>query len=262
MRIALVIIVFFIVSCEKVVETYIGLPLQPTNINAEFEPGLNVFGMLHYGKSYGEYQNYFEVQEIRELIDTTTMVVKDARLNIENRNSGNLFNLYHVGEGIYGNDNLRIKQGQKWDFKCVKDTFIVTSSTVVPYVPEIVDGSVTKNENTLDFEISYDASAFMYDIYYITDTLEENIVLQRIIPEQNSNTFIHIDVPAASSRIADLLYVIAYDKNYEKYINTSNTFFKPNAFRPRFTTVNGGYGCFASCASLEINFKFFSFRPD
>jgi len=42
---------------------------------------------------------------------------------------------------------------------------------------------------------------------------------------------------------------LKYDKNMVEYITTSNTFFKPNAFRPAFSTVDGGYGTFGAISS-------------
>lgn len=255
-------IVIGLVSCEKVIETYVGMPFQPDNISAEYKPGLNIFGMLHHGRSYGEYQNYFEVQLIPEITDTSSVVVKDARLTIENKQSGNIFNLFHYGDGVYGNDNINVMSGQQWYYKCTKDTFLITANTIVPNKPKITEGSIVKDEKHISFSIDADTTAYLYDVYYITDTIETNVAVQRIVPQRGLNLEINIEVPHKSNKLLDVLYVIAYDKNYEKYINTSNTFFKPNAFRPRFSTVEGGYGCFASCASIEVNFMATSFRPD
>ncbi len=77
--------------------------------------------------------------------------------------------------------------------------------------------------------------------------------LKRIVPNNIGNTDVQLKIEYNASGAINLLYVIAYDINYERYVTTSNIFFKPNAFRPRFTTVDGGYGCFGSLNSLEID---------
>ncbi|HCC31031.1 MAG TPA: hypothetical protein DEQ03_13450 [Marinilabiliales bacterium] len=38
-------------GCQKAFEAYLGLPMQPENINAVFEPGLNIFGIIKAGPS-------------------------------------------------------------------------------------------------------------------------------------------------------------------------------------------------------------------
>lgn len=248
-------------SCEKMFEAYVGLPLQPTNINSEYKLGMNVFGMLNAGVSLAENPNFFEVQIIPELKDTGAIIVKDARIVIKNVNTADSFNIVHTGDGIYENTTLRVRPGEEWNYRCKKDTFLITSSTIIPNKPVILHGSLVKNDKNIRFTIKPDASAFMYDVYYLNDTAIKNAVLQRIVPNHNKATEIDIDIPQVSNKLIDVLCIIAYDENYERYINTSNTFFKPNAFRPRFSTVNGGYGCFASCSSIEINFHSSSFRP-
>ncbi|MDA3891806.1 MAG: hypothetical protein PF517_09100 [Salinivirgaceae bacterium] len=242
-------------GCEKALEIYIGLPLQPTNINSEYKPGLNVFGMLKSGDIYDDQNHFFEVHKIIHISDTSAITVENARIALQQRGRENILHVYHIGDGIYSNSNIYVNPGQTWDYSCVNDTFRVTSTTTLPYMPKISAGSLNKTENSISFSIDNDTSAYMYDIYYIIDTVMEKNVIKRLIPEDQLNTKVCIDITDSPKMGFELLFVIAYDKNYEKYISTSNRFFKPNAYRPRFTTVDGGYGCFGSCTSLMIDFN-------
>ena len=246
----ILVIVFLLSSCEKVLETYIGLPLQPTNINSEYKPGLNIFGMLKAGNTMDTINHFFEVHFIPYVFDTITDInIYDANIALNHNNDTLL--LTDRGDGHYYNYSITPTPGDKWNYSCVYDTFNVTSSTIIPNMPTVDKNTISIGENNLSFKIKHDTSAYMYDIYYID---EYSHAFKRIVPD-NTNIEINLNIDYHESSSINRLYVIAYDKNYEKYVSTSNTFFKPNAFRPRFTTVNGGYGCFGSLTSLSIDLK-------
>jgi len=61
----------------------------------------------------------------------------------------------------------------------------------------------------------------------------------------SGNTPVEVDagVPVITG---DRLTVYAYDKNLSEYLTAANLFIKPNTYRPPFTTVQNGYGCFGS----------------
>ncbi len=124
--------------------------------------------------------------------------------------------------------------------------------TIIPNTPELRTGSIEIDEGSLRLSIAYDSSAFMYDVYYID---ESSFITKRLIPAYGKDTDTELEIQYDQTSAINLLFVIAYDRKYEQYVNTSNIFFKPNAFRPRFTTVEGGYGCFCSLNSLMIDLK-------
>ncbi|MBI9068198.1 MAG: hypothetical protein JEZ09_12970 [Salinivirgaceae bacterium] len=246
--------------CDKLAEAYVGLPMQPKNINAEFEPGLNVFGVLTTGTLptlNDSLRNYFEIQEIKQLSDTSQQFIPDVfiQLDLHRTNFDTTYIVKDTVDFTYYNSKIKTNPGDLYLFQCNYNGFFVTSQTLVPNIPEIVSNSLTRDASKITFEIKEDASAFLYDVYY---TNENGATFQRQSSNINGNTLISIN----SSHNNISLAVFAYDKNYEQYVSTSNIFFKPNAYRPMYSTVEGGYGCvFSVCsegytiigASLEHN---------
>lgn len=241
---------FLLSSCEKVFEAYVGLPLQPDNINSVYLPGLNVFGVLKAGPIIDTSNHFFEVQYIIHVFDTIDISIYDAEISLQN--DSNTYSLTHFGDGLYVNSELAPMPGEEWNYSCVYDTFEVTSQTIIPNTPVVKESTIVVKNGSLAFNIDYDASAYMYDVYYID---EYSYASKRIVPANGKNIEVQLDIKYNESSAISLMYVIAYDRKYEQYISTSNIFFKPNAFRPRFTCVDGGYGCFGSLCSLEIDLK-------
>lgn len=247
-----VLVLVFFSACQKTLEIYIGLPLQPKNINAIYEPGLNVFGILKAGETLDTINHYFEVQTVPEIFDTTSNLnIFDAQITLtQNRDALNSYNLFHIGEGRYFHYGIDPKPGDIWEYHCVYDTFDITSTSIVPNMPFIIPESLKQRSSNISFLIKYDSTAFMYDVYYVD---QFSYALQRIVPEAERDNNVSLDINTSKKSEFNLLYVIAYDKNYEEYVTTSNIFFKPNAYRPRFTTVNNGFGCFGSLTSLKLD---------
>jgi len=244
-------LVLSLASCEKALEIYIGFPLQPTNINSVYEPGLNVFGVLKAGDTMDTINHYFEVLNIPHVFDTTSdIAVYNAQITLV-RNTDTL-TLSQNDDGLYYNYEIVPVPGDTWGYSCVYDTFNITSATTIPNMPVVDPNSISRSNGSLNFTIDYDSSAFMYDVYYID---EYSFVKKRFVPDNSTDIEVRLDIDYNELSAINLLYVFAYDKNYERYITTSNIFFKPNAFRPRFTTVNGGYGCFGSLSSLQVDLK-------
>lgn len=240
---------FLLCSCEEIFETYVGLPLQPTNINSVYVPGLNVFGVLKAGTILDTLNHYFEVHYIPHVFDTTSnFSILDADITLQN--DFHTYKLNHLDDGLYFNLEIVPIPGQEWNYTCVYDTFEVTSHTIIPSMPVVSKSSIEINDGSIKFSIDYDAGAFMYDVYFID---EYSFITKRIVPEYGNDIEVQLDIEYNESSAINLLYVIAYDQKYEQYVTTSNIFFKPNAFRPRFTTVDGGYGCFGSLTSLKID---------
>jgi len=252
-------VVMFIIGfsgCQKTLEIYAGLPMQPTNINAIYTPGLNIFGILKAGPSYDTINHFFEVHNMLDMFDTITpMIVDDAKIHlmeIDKRGKKTEYALRSYGNGRYTHDFIVPMPGKYWQYECVYDTFTVIAETYIPNTPIILEKSIKQESGALTFTIASDTTAFIYDVYFI---YESGYGIKRIVPIKEHDTFVSLEVSGYNNKEKANLFVFAYDKNYENYVSTSNIFFKPNTFRPRFSTVTGGYGCFcsASSAMLEIN---------
>jgi hypothetical protein len=248
-------LLFSLSGCQKALEAYLGFPMQPENINAEYQPGLNVFGIIKAGPSMDTINHFFEVHRIMHVFDTTaTMKVDEATIELTRHRIGNPsvdYLLRSIANGRYTSPFITAEAGDYWEYQCIYDTFLITATTRVPNQPQLIEGSLYFAENKLHFTLESDTTAFMYDIYYLSSN---DFVHQRKIPQYPEATEVSLEIKTAPFEQGGLLYVIAYDANYERYHTTANTFFKPNAYRPRFSTVNGGYGCFGSAHIMEKQF--------
>jgi hypothetical protein len=242
-----------VTGCEKILDFYVGMPFQPKNINSVYVPGLNIFGILKTGSSYDTLNHFFEVQRLLNASDTTDLTeINDAKITLEqitDRGIRRTFHLENYDEGKYTSSELNTSSGEQWNYICTYDTFTVTSSTRIPDKPVLQTESLTVTEKNISFSIQPDTTAFLYEIFYLN---KSDYVSERVIPDKNKLTNISLSIHFRDPEGNNNLFIFAYDKNYEKYITTSNIFYKPNAFRPRFTTVEGGYGCFCSAASIKI----------
>lgn len=237
-------------SCEEALDIYVGMPFQPKNINAEYTPGLNVFGILKVGPSYDTLNHFFEVQQLLRISDTVGLApINEAEITLEQIAGGYQYTLTNYEDGRYTSSELNPDFGEQWNYTCTYDTFTVTSNTHIPNRPVLKQGSLVTTEKAISFTIQPDATAFLYEVYYINNF---DYVFMRIVPREGEPTQVNLVINFSDAAGSNSLFVFAYDENYEKYITTSNIFYKPNAFRPRFTTVEGGYGCFCSAASIRV----------
>lgn len=244
---------FTILGCEETFNFYVGIPFQPKNMSSEYTPGLNIFGILKAGPSYDTLNHFFEVQQLLHPSDTTEFIeINEAEIILEQiPYIGNLrtYQLTNYNEGNYTNSELNPDFGEQWNYVCTYDTFTITSHTRIPNKPTLQQGSLVVTEKSISFTVQPDTTAFLYEVFYFN---ESDYVFERIIPNKDEPTHVDLSIHFRDLEGSNNLFVFAYDENYEKYITTSNIFYKPNAYRPRFTAVEGGYGCFCSAASVKV----------
>jgi hypothetical protein len=240
-------------GCEEAIDIYVGMPFQPKNINSEYTPGLNIFGILKVGPSYDTLNHFFEVQQLLHISDTNELAgINEANITLEQLSGNYIVSTYmltNYNDGNYTNSEITPDFGEQWTYACTYDTFIVTSHTHIPNMPVLQQGSLVATEKNISFAIQPDTTAFIYEVFYFN---KSDYVFERFIPSKYEPTPINLKINFRDIEGSNNLFIFAYDENYEKYITTSNTFYKPNAYRPRFTTVEGGYGCFCSAASIQI----------
>ena len=246
----------FLSSCVKIGEYYAGLNLQPNMDNSKFSPGLNVYGILKTGPNLDTINHYFEVQQLLNIADWSDSIsLNDASIQL--RRITKDWEQQHYApavvdtNGRYFDETIITAPGDRWTYVCVYDTFEVTASCTIPNTPEIVEGSLLKEENRIRFSIKSDETAFMYFVYLING---ENALIEQTVPVAGSNTVFDLQPDWEIGEGGSLLYIFAYDQNLEAYNTTSNTFFKPNAYRPLFSTVEGGYGTFGATSSCLVTF--------
>ena len=246
-----ILLAILISGCVKIGEFYVGLTMQPDMEDSPFEPGLNVYGVVKCGADFDSVNYYFEVQRMLDMLDWSAgMEVDDAKIHLHRITAQGVefdYDLSYYDDSTYRNDSIKTLSGDRWTYRCAEDTFEVTSSCMVPNLPVIQNAQLT--DNRVSFEVKADTSAYLYLVYVFQG---ENIHTEYKTPSINGNTEFLTDLEWEVSDEPIFVYVCAYDENLRKYQTTSNTFFKPNAFRPSFSTVDGGYGTFGAIAIQSV----------
>jgi hypothetical protein len=240
-------------SCLKIGEYYVGLHLQPDMENSKFEPGLNVFGMIKSGPDFDTLNHRFEVHRLLDMLDWKSgYEVNDANIQLVRyalNGEESSYQLNSYGNGLYYLPEIIAAPGDVWEYSCVYDTFTVYATCTIPNEPLVDEQSFAFVDNSLMFNVLADSSAYMYSIYIIQN---QNAEIIQEIPEPGRLTSVKIEPKWTITESEMLIYVFAFDKNLRQYFTTSNTFFKPNAYRPLYTTVDGGYGVFGAASSSQV----------
>jgi hypothetical protein len=250
---AILLISILFSGCDDIAEYYVGLKTQPDISKEDILPGLNVYGILKTGPTLDTLNHYFEVQQILFIWDSFDSICVD-RANVvltrkPFRGESEQYTLNCERDCAYFNENIKTAPGDNWQYVCSYDTFEVTASCVIPNEPKVSKLLVDNGSNTIGFSVLSDSSAFMYDIYILS---AEDYYTEKKIPTKGVDTEFSINLHWNVAGKTIMMLVFAYDENLEKYYTTSNTFFKPNAYRPYFSTVDGGFGTFGAVSSSYL----------
>lgn len=243
----------FITSCSKddFLDFLIGP--QPKFIdNNQFIPGFNILGVIRPDSVGNQTMSMVHVEKVLPAItsENDSKEVADARVMIyhtlDNQIDDSTQFDYVRNDDSYATYKplvFRPKAGDHYKIKCTNPKLpTLTAETIVPDIPSIVDDNVTVNGNTITLSILHNSSASMYDIYLYT---ADKIIPNRIMQSENGDTQVAINNIGSITPDAKLV-IYAYDKNLTEYLTASNVFIKPNTYRPPFTNVTNGYGCFGS----------------
>jgi hypothetical protein len=229
----------------------------------KFIPGLNIFGIIRPDSIQSVPMTFVHVEKAIPAIsdESVTFSVDHVHVvfyKIENNiiidsiilsysNPHALFPLPEFRPGRF-----TPKAGEHYKIKCsAKDLPDLTSETSVPEVPQIAGDSVITSGNKIQFSIKNDSSAALYDAYL---DVNGTIYSQRIVRENNGKTNVKIEVNENIKSGAQLT-LYAYDIKLSEYFAAANLSFKPNTFRPPFSNVQNGYGCFGSMNILVKKLK-------
>jgi hypothetical protein len=249
----LLLIVVLISGCQQVGEFYAGMDFQPKLSRDDFKPGLNVYGVLKTGAGFDTLNQYFEVEKIVFIKESYDSIYVDrAEISLTRCpvvGSESVYRLNHLKDGVYLNAEITTVPGDRWLYKCSYDTFEVTSACTIPNTPVLKKAPEIMGDHSISFTVQSDSTACMYDIYLLNG---EHFFFSKKVPLKGVDTNFNLNPEWDTTTGTNLIYIFAYDENLEKYYTTSNTFFKPNAFRPSFSTVNGGYGTFGGISSTMV----------
>jgi len=226
---------------------------QPRFIgDEEYTPGLNILGIIRPDSLDSESLSYVLVEKVIHAVSSVSdsFNVIDARVmvyRIMDDIAVDSFEFYYdttqLFPSIYRPQNLQPRAGDTYYIRCTRGRLPeVTATTTVPDVPVIENDDVVISENSIRFKIESHPSAAMYDVYVFSGNYFNSA---RLLQSASGTTPVEISFNGDPDPDAFII-IYAYDNNLSGYLTSPNIFIKPNTYRPFFSTVNGGYGCFGS----------------
>ncbi len=240
-------------GCKKMVDFYLGVPLQPVIDSNTFVPGLNIFGIIRPDSTGGYNNSYIMLQKVLPAtgsddsleIDTAQVTVFYASQSAENV----ICNFLPSDcNGTFIKDYYRPlcefhpQAGDTIKAECrYMDLPVLKGITIIPNKPLVLENTLIKTGNSVSFDIRYDSTIYMYDVYLYYQGHIVNYL--RIPASGQSDTQIKF---SSLSTDADSISIYGYDYNFAKYYLTSNTSLNFNKYRESYSTVEDGYGVFGS----------------
>jgi hypothetical protein len=240
-------------GCKEAVDFYIGIPLQPKFEEDSFIPGLNIFGIIRLDSTSSINNSFVDIQKAVPAVGSEDSIYTDTTLvYIEQINSSIEDSTCEFKLGNYNNTfkqdyyrptcNFKPKSGDIYRIECTHTGLpVLTAHTIVPEKPVLIKESVYLNQKLLFFELLYDSTIFMYDIYIFSNGYISGS--KRIPASTEGNTEVEVNL---ISDFVDSIETFSYDFNLANYYLTSNVSLNFNKYRESFSEVENGYGVFGS----------------
>ncbi len=245
-----------IVGCSFDSRFDILLGQQPTFLSSHpFVPGLNILGVIRPDSTGQKSMNLIYLEKVIPAVSPTpdSTVLLDFSVQLYKIDHqiiiDSLCYSYHYPDTTFTHhpSNFGPQAGNHFKIICKSPGLPdLTAETIVPNLPVI--NSVTTNNNKVQFAIDADSTAFLYDVYLFVDGQQQ---FQRILRAKSGSTSVEMAANLSNGQQRKLM-IYAYDKQLAEYLTTPNLFIKPNTYRPPFSTVRNGYGCFGSLNVLSI----------
>lgn len=220
------------------------------------EPALSVFGVIRPDSVQGKGMSFVLVEKIMNAINQTpdSFQISDANVmvyTLENEIAVDSF-LFSFDTAssfpaLYRADSFSPIGGQTVKIVCEREGFPqVTAQTTIPQVPKLY-GDIVVNKNSITFSIADDPLAELYDVFLLTNGTM--LAFERMVKQEAGSTSVKLSFFGSLPTDASVL-IYAYDTNLAQYVTSPNVFFKPNTYRPPYSSVDGGFGCFGSMNML------------
>ena len=223
---------------------------MPTEIvETEFEPGLNIMGVLRAddqtGSSFVTINRALTTEEIySDIIENFSPRVDYVEVRSRRTGIASMFQSPEdtSGWGYYRDSTLNVLSGDVYDLEIQSPGFpTLTGTTQIPHQPQLVLNSISVESGKITFKIQHLVTAYEYKLYLIF----AETVLEKVI-KPSTGTVIDVDWRYNQNLGSPLLLMLtALDENLTRYGNSPISFI-PNTYHPDGSTVDGGYGCFGS----------------
>ncbi|MBU4446473.1 DUF4249 domain-containing protein [bacterium] len=229
-------------------------PMPKKIIDTEFEPGLNVFGVLRAddipGSSFIHVEKAVTTEEMYEGVD---IFITDAWVQLTDSLTG--FESVFISspdtteEGYYFNSGFNPQPGQHYFLEIISGDFpVLKGETTVPVKPALVPQSLSVTDKTVQFELLLTSDTYQYNIYLFFDGY---YLEKQLSNESDGARFIRFDFSNRTEQPTGLV-IIGYDRNLSVYLNSSPSFI-PQTYHETVRTVENGYGCFGSLAVTLVS---------
>jgi hypothetical protein len=225
----------------------------------EYAPGLSILGVIRPDSLDSEPLSYVLVEKLIGAVNTEpdSFNIVDAKVMVYKINDNVIvdsfefiFDTTQLFPSIYRPVDFQPQAGETYTIQCKKEGLpLVTATTTVPDVPIIENDLITIIPNKVQFSILSHPSASLYDVFLFSGNFS---IKKRVLKDPNGSTFIDISTNEVLDENAFII-IYVYDANLSSYITAPNIFIKPNTYRPPFSNVSGGYGCFGSMNLMVKN---------
>jgi hypothetical protein len=248
-------------GCGQMADWYIGLPLQPDFLEENYEPGMNIFGVLRPDSTGANNNSFVYIQQVLPAVGDTSSdwEITDAIVEVV---SGDPADNLVVPFVIPDQDNIPGRAyyrpeitftpcaGEVYRLCCHSEGLpVLEGETIIPGQPVISEGSLSTDAHTAEFTVLTDTVCHLLDVYLIS---REAYYTMRVVPDKQGNTKISFSSEKDISHGTIMIY--AYDRHLASYYVTSNVSVNFNKFRKPFSTVQGGYGVFGSLNLLTMEY--------
>ena len=255
------IICFLIVLFFPGVFTSCDLPHQPGPmpteiVETEFEPGLNILGVLRAddqaGTSFININRALTTEEIySEIIENFSPQVDFIKVRSHRTGTEYVFQSPEDTSdwGSYRDSTLLALPGDVYDLEIQAPGFpTLTGTTQIPHQPQLVPNSISVEPGKTVFKIQHLVTTYEYKLYLIFS----EAVLEKVV-KPSTGTVIDVDWRFNQNLGSPLLLMLtSLDENLTRYGNSPISFI-PNTYHQDGSTVEGGYGCFGSVAVTLID---------
>ncbi len=249
---AIFIIVLFGAACDLPTEP----GPQPTPIiKTDFEPGLNILGVLRLDDSTGT--SFIHVEQAYRANDIDDedfpLVIEDAEAVVQGTITDTttypfVYKADILRPYIYTDPSFAPTAGEEYALSITHSELpTLTDTTIVPVKPDIDTTTLTISENTLSFDLLTTADTYLYDIYLISPSDSQHYRFAN----QGKGLFPFTFNPTVGPWQTMTIHIYGYDANLAEYL-TAVTTIKYQTYLETVTTVTGGYGVFGSVSVLKM----------
>lgn len=251
------VLALFLNSCDY----YLGMNQQPDFDDENIDEGLNIFGLLRPDSLQNFNRSFVFVQQIWPALGYETFaIIHNVQVAVEEVEDSILSEVTEFpmlpADSLFADtlyrpvEHFSPQAGKRYRLTCRCEGFPdAIGETVVPAIPEIIDGSLNTDDRNVSFILAADTLIKMLDIYIVGDNYSQFIA--RIVPDDGADTEIVLELPVDPEGL--VLKLFSYDTHLAAYYGNANTSLNFNKYRTTITTLESGFGVFGSLNYTTIS---------